>query len=59
MATSGFAKSASVSPVAFNIARAGAREIPFLIASLCMLSMASAPKIKKPRDLSQVRGAYA
>jgi hypothetical protein len=36
-ATSGRARSASVSPVPFNIARFGARDIPFLIASLCIL----------------------
>jgi len=28
-----------VRPVAFSIARAGAREIPFLMASLCMMSL--------------------
>ena len=37
MATSGRARSASVRPVAFSIARAGAREMPFFISSLCML----------------------
>ena len=35
-AMSGFSRSASLSPVAFNIARAGARLMPFLIASLFM-----------------------
>ena len=33
-AMSGFSRSASLSPVAFSIARAGARLMPFLIASL-------------------------
>ena len=34
-AMSGFSRSASLSPVAFSIARAGARLMPFFIASLC------------------------
>ena len=35
-AMSGFSRSASVRPVAFSIARAGARLMPFLIGSLRM-----------------------
>ena len=37
-AISGLSRSASVSPVAFSIARAGARLIPFLMASLRMMN---------------------
>jgi hypothetical protein len=58
-ATSGRARSASVRPVAFNIARAGARATPFFIASLRMSQTFRGPKIKSPATCLQVRGAFA
>jgi hypothetical protein len=48
-----------VRPVAFNIARAGARATPFLIASLCMSQTFRGPKTKSPATCLQVRGAFA
>src|SRR5437763_1803428 len=57
-AMSGLARSASLSPVAFNIARAGARLIPLSSASLfttSLLPCAEAPPAAGPAELTGAR----
>src|ERR1700690_1213203 len=51
-AISGFSRSASVSPVAFSIARAGARLMPFLMESLRMSSVAKRGELPNPLRLA-------
>jgi hypothetical protein len=45
--------------VALSIARAGALEIPFFIASLCISAWPSELSEKKPAACYQLRGAIA